>query len=176
MEHLYELLEGFLGKTMRYHVRRKDKEITDEAAMRKILKTTQYVTIAMSNDNRPYLVSISHGYDEENNCVYFHCANEGKKMDYLRANASVWGQVVIDGGYVHGECSHLYASVMFSGRVTLLEDRDERWHAISLMTRQLDEDAEPLIANRRPESLDNTVIGRIDIDHMTGKKSEEIKV
>jgi hypothetical protein len=44
------------------------------------------------------------------------------------------------------------------------------------MTRQLDDDAETLIANRKPESLDNTVIGRIDIDYMTGKKSEDIKV
>ena len=157
-------------------MRKVEREVAKEEHLVAILRHAKYVTIAMSNDNRPYLVSISHGYDEENNCVYFHCANEGKKMDYLRANASVWGQAVIDGGYVHGECSHLYASVMFSGRVTLLEDRDERWHAISLMTRQLDEDAEPLIANRRPESLDNTVIGRIDIDHMTGKKSEEIKV
>ena len=161
---------------MRYHVRRKDKEITDEAAMKSILKTTQYVTIAMARDNRPYLVSLSHGYDEENHCVYFHCAREGKKLDYLKGNSSVWGQAVIDGGYVHGECSHNYASVMFSGDVTFLEDRAERWHAISLMTRQLDDEAETLIANRRPESLDNTVIGRIDIDHMTGKKSEDIEV
>ena len=106
---------------MRYHVRRKDKEITDEAAMKRILKTTQYVTIAMARDNRPYLVSLSHGYDEEKHCVYFHCAREGKKLDYLKGNSSVWGQAVIDGEYVHGECSHNYASVMFSGDVTFLE-------------------------------------------------------
>jgi len=161
---------------MRYHVRRKDKEITDEAVMKKILKTTQYVTIAMARDDQPYLVSLSHGYDEENHRIYFHCAKEGKKLDYMKANSSVWGQVVIDGGYVHGECSHLFASVMFSGSVTFLEGKDERWRAISLMTRQLDDDAEALITNRKPESLDNTVIGRIDIDYMTGKKSEEIKV
>lgn len=161
---------------MRYHVRRKDKEITDDATMKKILKTTKYVTIAMAKENRPYLVSLSHGYDEENNCVYFHCAKEGKKMDYLKVNDSVWGQVVIDGGYVHGECNHNYASVMFSGRVAFLEGRDEKWRAISLMTRQLDDDAETLIANRKPESLDDTVLGRIDIDYMTGKKSEEITV
>ena len=161
---------------MRYHVRRKDKEIKDEAVMERILKTTQYVTIAMARDDRPYLVSLSHGYDGENRCIYFHCAREGKKLDFLKANSSVWGQAVIDGGYVHEECNHNYASVMFSGNVTFLEDRAERWHAISLMTRQLDDDAETLIANRRPESLENTVIGRIDIDHMTGKKSEDIEI
>ena len=79
-------------------------------------------------------------------------------------------------GYVNGEYSHSYASVMFSGSVTFLVDRDERWHAISLMTRQLDDEAETLISNWKPESLENTVTGRIDIDHMTGKKSEDIEV
>jgi len=78
--------------------------------------------------------------------------------------------------FVKLRCSHLYASVMFSGRVTLLEDRDERWHALELMTRQLDSDAERLIEARKPESLDNTVVGRIDIEYMTGKKSEEIQI
>jgi nitroimidazol reductase NimA-like FMN-containing flavoprotein (pyridoxamine 5'-phosphate oxidase superfamily) len=73
---------------MRYHLRRKDKEVTDEAAMRRVLKTAKFVTIAMTRDDRPYLVSLNHGYDEENRCIYFHCAKEGKKLDYLEANDS----------------------------------------------------------------------------------------
>jgi nitroimidazol reductase NimA-like FMN-containing flavoprotein (pyridoxamine 5'-phosphate oxidase superfamily) len=162
--------------SMRYHVRRKDKEITDEEVIKRILKSTQYVTVAMSKENEPYLVSLSHGYDENRNCIYFHCAEEGKKLDYLKANDRVWGQAVVDHGYHQGECSHLYASVMFSGKVVLLDDRDEKWHAMVLMTRQLDSDPDGLIEGRKPESLDNTVVGRIDIEHMTGKKSEEIQI
>ncbi len=157
-------------------MRRKDKEIADEAAMKKILKSTQYVTIAMCKEDQPYLVSLSHGYDEERNCIYFHCANEGKKLDYLRANRRVWGQAVIDRGYSQGECNHLFSSVMFSGKVTLLENRDEKWDALAIMTRQLDSDPERLIATRKPESLENTVVGRIDIEYMTGKKSQEVEI
>ncbi|UCH57643.1 MAG: pyridoxamine 5'-phosphate oxidase family protein [Candidatus Bathyarchaeota archaeon] len=161
---------------MRYHMRRRDKEITDEASMKRILKTTEYITIAMAKDNQPYLVSLSHGYDEVNNCIYFHCAVEGKKLDYLNANNTVWGQALIDRGYAQGECSHHYATVMFSGKVTFLESQEEKWEALSLMIRQLDRDAETLIAKRKTESLNNTVIGRIDIDYMTGKKSQEVMV
>jgi len=161
---------------MRVHMRRKDKEIGDEAAMRQILKSTQYVTLAIAKDNEPYLVSLSHVYDEEKNCIYFHCAEEGKKLDILRSNDKVWGQALIDHGYAQGECSHYYASVMFSGRTTIVESRDEKWEAVSLMTRKLDDNAEEMIANRKPESLDNTVVGRIDIDYMTGKKSEEVDI
>ena len=161
---------------MKYHVRRKDKEIIDEVILKKILKTTQYVTLAMIKDDEPYLVSLSHGYDEENHCIYFHCASEGKKLDYLYANNTVWGQALIDYGYVQGECSHLYATVMFRGSVTFLEDPDQKWYALSLMTRQLDENAEELIEKRSPDRLLGTAIGRINIEYMSGKKSQEIDI
>ena len=130
----------------------------------------------MAKDNEPYLVSLSHGYDEEKNCIYIHCAKEGKKIDILRSNPKVWGQVIVDEGYVQGECSHLYATVMFTGNVSFPQSPEEKWDALSLMTRQLDENAEDLIARRKLEVTDNVVVGRIDIDYMTGKKSEEVEV
>jgi nitroimidazol reductase NimA-like FMN-containing flavoprotein (pyridoxamine 5'-phosphate oxidase superfamily) len=159
---------------MRYHMRRMDKAITDEEEMRSILKSTQYVTIAMAKENEPYLVSLSHGYDPEENCIYFHCAKEGKKLDYLEANNVVWGQALIDRGYSQGECNHLYASVHFRGRVTLLEDPEEKWEALALMTRRLDSDPEKLISGRSRGRVMETVVGRIDIEYMTGKKSNGV--
>ena len=161
---------------MKYHMIRHDKEITDEETLKNILKTAQYVTLAMVKDNEPYLVSLSHGYDEENHCIYIHSAKKGKKLDFMRATPMVWGQALLDHGYVEIECSHNYASVMFSGKVTFIEDKDERWKAISLMTRQLDPNAEDMIANRKPKSLDSAVIGKIKIDYWSGKKSEEVTV
>jgi hypothetical protein len=160
----------------RYHLRRADKEITDTATLTKVMKSAQYVTIAMAKDNQPYLVSLSHGYDEARNCIYFHCADEGKKLDYLRANGSVWGQAIIDGGYAEGQCTHLYASVQFSGKVTLLGDVAEKRAALECMVRQLDNDPEKLIAQMDNDRLNRTVVGRIDIDYMSGKKSKEIDI
>jgi nitroimidazol reductase NimA-like FMN-containing flavoprotein (pyridoxamine 5'-phosphate oxidase superfamily) len=81
---------------MGYFLRRKEKEVTDEDEMKKVLKTAQYVTIAMTRDERPYLISLNHGYDEGNCCIYFHCAKDGKKLDYIEANDSVWGLVLIE--------------------------------------------------------------------------------
>ena len=161
---------------MKYHMIRRDKEITDEETLKKILKTTKYVTLAMVKENEPYLVSLSHGYDEENHCIYIHSAKNGKKLDFMRASPVVWGQALLDHGYVEIECSHNYASVMFSGKVSFIEDKEERWKAISLMTRQLDPNAEDMIANRKPESLDTAVIGKIKIDYWSGKKSAEVTV
>ncbi len=161
---------------MNYHMRRADKAIENEGDMKKILRTTEYVTIALSKDDEPYVVSLSHGYDEERNCIYFHCASEGKKLDYMKANGKVWGQAILDQGYMQGECDHAYATVQFSGRTKLLEDLEEKHHAMVIMIRQLDSDPEKMIKDLKPESLGSVVIGRIDIDYVTGKKSEELTI
>jgi nitroimidazol reductase NimA-like FMN-containing flavoprotein (pyridoxamine 5'-phosphate oxidase superfamily) len=157
-------------------MRRKDKEITDAKILRRILKSAKYVTIAMSRENEPYLVSLSHGYDEDRNCIYFHCAAEGKKLDYLRANNIIWGQALLDYGYVQGDCDHNFASVHFRGKVTLVTDSDEKLHAVKTMIRQLDKNPDVLIARLKVERLKNTVMGRIDIGFMTGKKSKELTI
>jgi len=106
---------------MSFHVRRKDREIPDSEALKKVLKSTKYVTIALCMDNEPYLVSLSPGYDEKRCCLYFHCADEGKKLVYLKANSKVWGQAVQDYG-VTDECDYAYTSVHFKGAVSLISD------------------------------------------------------
>ena len=80
---------------MTFHVRRKDREITNVPELLQVLKATKYVTVALCMDNKPYLVSLNHGYDEAKNCLYFHCAPEGKKLVYQKANNIVWGQAVL---------------------------------------------------------------------------------
>jgi nitroimidazol reductase NimA-like FMN-containing flavoprotein (pyridoxamine 5'-phosphate oxidase superfamily) len=161
---------------MSFHLRRKDKEVTDVADLKKILKSSAYMTLAFSMDNQPYLVSLSHGYDEAQNCLFFHCAPEGKKLQYLRSNNTIWGQALIDKGYAQGKCTHLYASVHFSGRVTILDDLEEKLEAVKCMINRLDKNPELLIAGLSSERLKNTTIGRIDIDCMTGKKSKEVTI
>lgn len=160
---------------MSFHVRRKDREITDTAELKQILKSTKYVTIALCMDNEPYLVSLSHGYDEKRNCLYFHCADEGKKLVYIKANNNIWGQAVQDYG-VTDECDYAYVSVHFSGKVFLIEDLVEKRHAIEVMVRQLSANPEEKLAKIKSEKLAKTTMGRIDIDCMTGKKHQHPKL
>jgi hypothetical protein len=152
-----------------YHVRRKEYEITDVNAMKKVLSSTKYVTVALCKDSEPYLVTLSHGYDADRNCVYFHCAQEGKKIDYIRANNKVWGQAMVDEGYTE-DCGQPYTSVQFHGKVTFLENVDEKLHALTCMIRQLNENPEKAIANVKHESLTKLMIGRIDIEYLSGKQ------
>jgi nitroimidazol reductase NimA-like FMN-containing flavoprotein (pyridoxamine 5'-phosphate oxidase superfamily) len=159
---------------MSFHVRRKDREITDPDELRQVLKTTSYVTVALCMDNEPYLVSLSHGYDEAKNCLYFHCAPEGKKLVYLKANNKVWGQAVQDFG-VTEECDYAYTSVQFSGKLFLVEDLLEKQHAIEVLVRQVSPKPEDKLAKIKPEKLEKTTIGRINIEYVSGKKHQTPK-
>jgi nitroimidazol reductase NimA-like FMN-containing flavoprotein (pyridoxamine 5'-phosphate oxidase superfamily) len=156
---------------MSFHVRRKDREITDAAVLKNVLKSTKYVTIALCMGDEPYLVSLSHGYDETCNCLYFHCADEGKKLMYLKANSKVWGQAVLDYG-VTDECDYAYKSVHFKGTISLINDLTEKQHAMEVLVRQLSATPEEKLAKIKPEKLARTTMGKIDITYMTGKQHQ----
>jgi nitroimidazol reductase NimA-like FMN-containing flavoprotein (pyridoxamine 5'-phosphate oxidase superfamily) len=154
---------------MTFHVRRKDREITDVKKIREVLKSTKYVTVALCRNNEPYLVSLSHGYDDQNNCLYFHCAPEGKKLIYAEANNKVWGQAVLDYG-VTEECDYAYTSVHFSGTFSIISEQKEKQHAIEIMVRQLSANPKDKLSKIKPEKLGKTTMGRIDIAYVSGKQ------
>jgi nitroimidazol reductase NimA-like FMN-containing flavoprotein (pyridoxamine 5'-phosphate oxidase superfamily) len=159
-----------------FHVRRGDKEICDEGVLRRVLGCVKFVTVAMCRGGEPYLVSLSCGYDVVRNCLFFHCAGEGKKLVFLSGSGRVWGQALLDFGYVEGECDHRFACVHFCGSVTFLESVDEKRAAVECMIRQLDKHPERLIDKLGDERLEKAVIGRIDIEYMSGKKSKDVDV
>jgi nitroimidazol reductase NimA-like FMN-containing flavoprotein (pyridoxamine 5'-phosphate oxidase superfamily) len=159
---------------MSFHVRRKDREITDQAEMRQILKATKYVTVALCMDNQPYLISLNHGYDEQKNCLYFHCAPEGKKLIYAKANSQVWGQAVLDFG-VTDECDYAYTSVQFAGTWSLIEDLAEKQHGMEVLVRQVSLNPEEKLSKIKPEKLAKTTMGKIEIKYLSGKKHQSPK-
>ena len=159
---------------MSFHLRRKDREITDPDELQHLLKCTKYVTVALCMEDEPYLVSLNHGYDEARKCLYFHCAPEGKKLVFLKANNKVWGEAVLDFG-VTDECDYSYTSVHFSGKMHLINDLAEKQHAIEVLVRQVSVNPEAKLAKIKLEKLEKTTMGRIDIDYMSGKKHLNLK-
>ncbi|TFH06543.1 MAG: hypothetical protein E4H14_10660 [Candidatus Thorarchaeota archaeon] len=156
-------------------IRRKEKAIESREEMITIIEKSKYITIAMCQDNVPYLVTLSHGYDREKNCIYFHCAREGKKIDILTENKTIWGQAIEDHGYADGACDHLYATTQFKGQVTFIEDVKEKEYALRLMINSLEPYPQSVIENQINEkSVQRVHIGRIDIEYMSGKKAKEV--
>jgi uncharacterized protein len=160
---------------MSFHIRRKEREITDPDEMRTVLKGTKYVTVALCMDNTPYLVALSHGYDLVRNCLYFHCAAEGKKLLYAKANPNVWGQAILNFS-VTEDCRYDYTSVDFQGKISFIVDPAEKQHAMEVLVRQVSLKPEEKLAKIKPERLEKITMGRIDIAYMSGKKHQASKI
>lgn len=153
-----------------YHARLPDQMIQDRQELLRIIRGQRIMTLALCMDNEPYLVTMNFGFDEGEDCFYFHCAGKGKKIDYLRANPVVWGQVMQDDGYVQGRCNHTYHSVQFKGQVTFLESIEEKAEALTMMIEQMESDPAPVKKRLIRESrLQNVAVGRVHVIEMTGK-------
>ena len=93
----------------KYHMRNKDKEISDRDEMIEVIQSQKIVTIALSKDNEPYLVTVNYAYDKGEECFYFHCGYEGKKIDFIKSNPTIWGQVLDDS--LHNQLRRLQQTI-----------------------------------------------------------------
>jgi nitroimidazol reductase NimA-like FMN-containing flavoprotein (pyridoxamine 5'-phosphate oxidase superfamily) len=154
-----------------YHLRRIERDMPERADQVAVLRGQKYLSLAMARDNQPYLVSLNYAFSEEENCFYVHSAPEGRKLDYLRANPRVWGMVIEDRGYLPGQCSHAYRSVMFDARAEFLDDVEEKRQALALMIDHADPDPEPLKQKLiATANLDQVVVLRLSVQRMAGKQ------
>lgn len=154
-----------------WHTRHPDKAITDPAEIARIVAGQKFLTLALCAENRPYLVTLSHAYDAERKCFYFHCSPTGRKLDLVRANPQVYGQVLEDGGYVAGECEHRYRTAQFEGRAEVVVDPDEKLHALRLLIERLEPAPEPVKARSlKPERLNGVAVLRVTVTGWSGKK------
>jgi hypothetical protein len=166
---------GAEEEKMRYHMQRKEREITSMESMHSILRAGKFMVLALSYKDVPYTVALSYGYDEDENACYFHGAKMGRKMDYIRANPKVCGIVIQDRGYVDGECSHAYRSVVAEGTMEIVWDINEKSQALTKMFLHLEEHPENLI--KRFEGDNDAIRGltifKLKIESLTGKQSKE---
>ncbi len=158
-------------------IRRKEKEIKDRTEILRILDRAKYITIAMTDTDGPYLATLTHAYDKTRNAVYFHCAKEGRKVNILRRDSRVWGQALIDLGYVKGKCDHLFETAQFRGKVSFVDSSTEKRHALELLISKNEEHPEPVMKKQlTDESIGHVNVGRIDIEYLSGKQSDKVIV
>lgn len=154
-----------------YHLRRRDRAIEDPAELRALLRRGRFATLALCRDDEPYVVTLSHGLDEERSCLYFHAALEGQKLDFLRANPRVCATVIEDRGYAAGDCTHKYRSVIVRGRLTIIEEAAEKQHAMEVLIRHHEPDPDPVRLRFLSDArwAEGVVMLRLELEEMTGK-------
>jgi nitroimidazol reductase NimA-like FMN-containing flavoprotein (pyridoxamine 5'-phosphate oxidase superfamily) len=155
----------------RHHLRRSEKQIADENDLRQILVQGKYATIALCRNNEPYVVTLSYGYDQTQNALFFHTGSIGLKIDFISCNPAVCATVIEDGGYLAGECNHRYRSLVINGKMSFVESLEGKKHGLAVMLNQLEENPsaiqEKLLNNDHAYAA--VCILRLDIDTLIGK-------
>jgi nitroimidazol reductase NimA-like FMN-containing flavoprotein (pyridoxamine 5'-phosphate oxidase superfamily) len=150
-------------------MRRNDKEIHDRDAVEAIIRDSLVCRLALSDENRPYVVPLCFGYRD--NALYFHSSPEGKKIEILRKNGNVCFEFDIDQEVVQDEkpCKWTmnYRSVIGFGKGSLVENLEEKKKGLDVIMQQYSGRSYEYL---QPE-IENIVIIKVEIESMTGKES-----
>jgi nitroimidazol reductase NimA-like FMN-containing flavoprotein (pyridoxamine 5'-phosphate oxidase superfamily) len=151
---------------------KKEREITDRNVLSEMLRQGKYATIAMCRGDEPYIVTLSYGYDERRNALYFHCSLKGLKLDFVNHNPNVCASIIEDQGYKMDECRQAYRSVVFWGSMHIVEDLQEKKHGMEILLNHLEDD--PSRIRKRSLKSDQAYkeVGmlRLDITEISGKQ------
>ena len=153
-------------------MRRHDKELSNRKEIDRIIRSALVCRIAFADNNEPYVVPISFGYDGE--AVYIHTAKTGRKLDFIAANNRVCFEFEANVSIQTDDrdaCKWTFAfeSVIGYGTISELESTEEKSRGLNQIMlhysdREWDIDASATATTR---------VWRIDIESVTGKRSEE---
>ncbi|MCP4726697.1 MAG: flavin-nucleotide-binding protein, partial [bacterium] len=129
-----------------YHMNKQEREIKDQDEIYDIIEKGLYAIVSMCRENDPYIVTMNYGYDRERNSLYFHCAQKGLKLDYIKDNPRVCATVIDDRGYLMDKCSHAYRSAVFWGSMHYIEELEEKIHAMEIMLYHLEDNPDKVRA------------------------------
>ncbi len=105
-------------------LRRKDRAITDDEAIAILNKAEYGVLSTISPDGKPYGVPLN--FCIIDNCIYFHCAIEGRKIDNIERNNSVSFCAVGHTEILPDKFGTKYESVIVSGEVVEIFDDNKQ--------------------------------------------------
>jgi nitroimidazol reductase NimA-like FMN-containing flavoprotein (pyridoxamine 5'-phosphate oxidase superfamily) len=152
-------------------MRRSDREVTDLKAIHAIVRGCRVCRLGLAVGGEPYVVPISFGFDGE--AVYFHTARNGRKIDMMTANPRACVQFERNVELVTDDrdaCAWTFTfeSVIGFGSITELVGEEERIHGLKRIMQHY--------SNRdwsfAEQALSSTRVWRVDLDILTGKKSE----
>lgn len=150
-------------------MRKKEKEITDNAELIAIIAKAKVCRLAMVDGDSPYIVPLSFGYAA--NKLYFHGAINGKKIDLIKANPNICFEFdhLIETVESEKACnwSMRFQSIVGFGKASLMETSEEKKSALAIIMAQYSNEqfAFP------DKMLQATAVIKVSIESITGKQS-----
>jgi len=126
--------------------------------------------LAMSDNDQPYIVPLSFGYDGKN--LYFHGKSAGKKIDILKKNNKVSFECDINVALVPSDkpCKWdvRYKSVVGSGVASFVNDFAEKKGALEYILKQYSSKSFTLV----DEVVTKTTVIKVEIKEIQSKVSD----
>lgn len=153
-------------------MRRRDREITEEAVIRDILDRAQVLHLGLSDEGQPYVVPMNYGYvlEADRLTIYLHGATEGHKYEVLRKNPQVSFSLECDvkpfEGRVACQYGMTYSCIMGKGTAVLVEDGKEKERAMSILMKT--QTGKDFTFDEKLVSIVNVI--RLDITEFSAKR------
>ena len=148
-------------------MRRKDKE-KDAAFAAGVFRDGEYMTLATVNaDGTPYCVPLSFVLADDK--IYFHCAEEGQKVENIVLNNRVCVSCVRYAKTRPESFSVAYESAVAAGTCETVTDGNEKLTALRALCEKYAEDYMDNFEADAAKSLHLTRVMKINIDAITGK-------
>jgi len=148
-------------------MRRKDRE-RDAVFALEVLRDCEYAALATVNkDGTPYCIPVSPAV--LNGAVYFHCAEEGQKIDNIKNNGSVCISGVRYTKMIPGEFTTEFESAVATGKCAIISDKTEKIEALRAICEKYAKSNMDHFDSQIARSIDHTCVCKIQIENITGK-------
>lgn len=154
-------------------MRRKDREITDQAVIKKIFYDCHCCRLGFNDKGSVYIVPLNFGYEEieDKHILYFHSASEGRKIDLIKTTGYVGFELdtnfQLNTGKTACEYSAKFQSIIGTGNVSIIENRDQKIHALCcIMQHYTDKNSWDF----SPAMIDQTTVFKLDVAELSCKE------
>jgi nitroimidazol reductase NimA-like FMN-containing flavoprotein (pyridoxamine 5'-phosphate oxidase superfamily) len=151
-------------------IRRVKQEISEQECIDILKAQPRGVLAVHGEDGYPYAFPMNYIYMNEK--LYFHCAQEGHKLDAIAADNRVSFCVMDKGFHKDGDWALNIRSIVIFGRVKRIDDADETLKILRQLGLKYYPTAES-VEEEIHKAIIRVEILELSIDHMTGKLVNE---
>lgn len=150
---------------------RREFEVTDPEQILAILDQSKYLHLGLVDEGMPYIVPMNYGYTMEDGklTLYLHAATTGYKLDVIQKNPTCCFQMECGiepfKGKVACQYGIAYYSLMGRGKVTIVEDVEEKMRAMTMLMKT--QTGEDFVFDEKLVSIVSVM--RIDVSEYSAK-------
>ena len=151
-------------------IRLKDRAVDDEKAIEIMAQGSYGLLSTIGEDGYPYGVPVNYTYFD--NCICFHCAQEGHKLENIDYSNKVSFCVVTKSDVLGNEFDTDYESAIAFGKATVVTDDSEKKDILLSVLNKYAADYLTAGKNYVKKNWDETKVIKMRIEHLRGKAHE----